>query len=152
MDFIEWNGGEKKDLLVFEKETFLTEETYWGPLLFDMVRRHPSKLLYMRDPATQTVIGYVLYWVWGSIICIAKLGIGLQYRRQGYARRLLQEVMRRAKEVHRSESVVLHVAVENMAAIALYISCGFVTEHVALEYYGSGKHALRLRARIVTEE
>jgi len=147
----EYRGGaaETKMLLRFERETFDTQECYWGHHLLKMMHRHPSRLLYVCNDEKVEIHAFVLYWMLDvhprPAVCVAKLGVHPSQRRRGLALRLMREVLRRAREEHGADSVFLHTAFDNMAALALYTRLGFVSELVVPHYYGRNRHALRLR-------
>lgn len=68
---------------------------------------------------------------------ILSLGTLPQHRRAGIARTLLAEVCREARE-RRAEFAVLEVAIDNMAARALYAGFGFTQVSSRPKYYRRG--------------
>ncbi|WP_206935274.1 GNAT family N-acetyltransferase [Roseococcus thiosulfatophilus] len=66
-------------------------------------------------------------------------------RRTGLGRALLETGMM-LLAAQGATSLLLEVAEENTAAIALYTAAGFTRAATRRDYYGAGRHALLLRA------
>ena len=77
---------------------------------------------------------------------ILTLAVTPETRRQGLARALLQAAMT-TMEAEGAASVVLEVAVGNIAARALYRESGFIEAGRRPAYYADGSDALILRRR-----
>lgn len=65
---------------------------------------------------------------------ILTLGVALDARRQGVARRLLDDLVRRARAA-RVQRLLLEVAADNGAALALYRTFGFARLGIRRHYY-----------------
>ncbi|MGL4251688.1 MAG: GNAT family N-acetyltransferase [Aeromonas sp.] len=79
---------------------------------------------------------------WDRLI-VQTLAIRWTIRRQGWARRLLERVIREGKEAGWG-AVRLEVADANLEALALYRGLGFKSSQRLPDYYGPGQHAHRL--------
>jgi ribosomal protein S18 acetylase RimI-like enzyme len=82
---------------------------------------------------------------WGYIITIDVLG---EYRRQGLATLLLDEVERRLRE-KKVREVALETAVDNHAAIAFWRKHGYAVQGVRPDYYPGGRDAYSM-AKLLT--
>lgn len=65
---------------------------------------------------------------------ILTLGVGLAWRRRGVARELLQDLIARARNGG-AQRLLLEVAADNTAALALYTSFGFTRQGIRRHYY-----------------
>jgi N6-L-threonylcarbamoyladenine synthase len=79
---------------------------------------------------------------------IQTIGIALESRGQGLGRKLMQQLIAKAKELG-SEQLMLEVRADNQAAISLYLDLGFVQIDVRKRYYQpAGVDALIMRLPI----
>jgi ribosomal protein S18 acetylase RimI-like enzyme len=76
--------------------------------------------------------------IWGVFV-------GEAYRGQGIARRLMSEVLERAKSLHELEHIILTVGDEQKAAKSLYTSLGFTV-------FGHEPRALKIDENIYVDE
>jgi ribosomal-protein-alanine N-acetyltransferase len=74
---------------------------------------------------------------------VVTLDVAPQYRRQGLATELMQAVERLAL-ADECSAMLLHVYVENAAALSFYERLGFATLHTAESLYGDGLDALAM--------
>ena len=89
------------------------------------------------------ICGYLCSWLICSELQILNLATAPHSRRRGVGRRLLEEVLRRARAAG-MQSAWLEVREGNAAAIALYRSCGFIVQGRRRRYYPDGEDALLL--------
>jgi len=95
-------------------------------------------------PASEEIWGYVVYWVVAGEMHILNLAVHPAYRRQGIARRLLQEALHRACQLG-AKAAWLEVRPSNQAAQALYRDFGFKPVARRRRYYhNTGEDALIL--------
>ena len=79
---------------------------------------------------------------------IQTIGVAIEKRGQGLGRKLMEQLIAKAKELG-SEQVMLEVRADNQAAIALYLDLGFVQMDVRKRYYQpAGIDALIMRLAI----
>ncbi len=74
----------------------------------------------------------------GHIVSIAVLP---QFRRRGIATKLMEEALKRLKEIYGVKEVYLEVRVSNLPAIKLYEKLGFVKVRRIKYYYLDGEDA-----------
>lgn len=87
---------------------------------------------------------------WDRLV-IQTLAIRWTIRRQGWARRLLEQVIREGREAGWG-AVRLEVGDANEEALALYQSLGFKAQQRLPDYYGRDQHAHRLVLSLIGDE
>ncbi|MBW1953122.1 MAG: ribosomal protein S18-alanine N-acetyltransferase, partial [Deltaproteobacteria bacterium] len=93
-------------------------------------------------PYSEEIWGYVVYWLVADEMHILNLAVHPAYRRQGIARRLLQEALHRARGLG-ARQAWLEVRPSNQAAQSLYHSLGFKPVATRKRYYhNTGEDAL----------
>ncbi|WP_017408893.1 GNAT family N-acetyltransferase [Aeromonas hydrophila] len=103
-----------------------------------------GRTLLVLDPQEQ-LMGYLClleHRGWDRLI-IQTLAIRWTIRRQGWARRLLEQVIQEGKEAGWG-AIRLEVGDANEEAQALYRELGFRLRQKLPDYYGHGQHAHRL--------
>jgi ribosomal-protein-alanine N-acetyltransferase len=83
---------------------------------------------------TAELCGFVAYWVVSDEIHLHNIAVRSDLRRRGYARALLRDMLRDARE-RSVKTVWLEVRSSNRAALCLYRSMGFQREGVRPSYY-----------------
>jgi aminoglycoside 3-N-acetyltransferase I len=133
--------ADKKDLgsLVTLAEEFIPEEADNGKRIevLKQALRDPNYELLVADLEGE-VIGFIDQWVIHDFTHGAKLSyihnlyVSSEHRRRGVASKLLQEVIKNARNMEVSE---IHVTTrfDNKPAINLYRKHGLVREHLQLE-------------------
>lgn len=100
----------------------------------------------------ERVLGYACAWFLGPELKINNIAVEPHNRRRGLARRILQVVMRRAREKGCSRAQ-LEVRPSNRAALALYRAHGFTVVGRRKNYYQQeGEDALLMEAELVEPE
>lgn len=91
------------------------------------------------------VEGFVFYRLRDEGVYVECMAVSPAMRRRGIARLLMSELLVKTMELNR-DVVRLHVAPDNKAALALYLSMGFYCVKVSDNFYGPGQagHMLRL--------
>ena len=89
------------------------------------------------------VVGYVLFWHVTDEIHLLNVAVEGAVRRQGYGRRLVEEVIGYARS-HDAEKVLLEVRVSNAPALALYERLGFEEINRRKKYYDDGEDAIEM--------
>jgi ribosomal-protein-alanine N-acetyltransferase len=93
------------------------------------------------------MIGYLIGWLGAGAGHIGNLAVAPEHRRRGYARRLLEEFLDRARE-RGAKSLTLEVRATNTAAQALYAAYGFRLAGLRPRYYrDNGEDALVMEWR-----
>jgi ribosomal-protein-alanine N-acetyltransferase len=96
-------------------------------------------------PRTWETQGYLIYWLVAGEMHILNLAVHPDCRRQGIARALLQEGLRRAR-AQDAEVAWLEVRPSNQAAQALYESFGFQKVGRRPRYYADNQEDAMLMA------
>jgi ribosomal-protein-alanine N-acetyltransferase len=93
------------------------------------------------------VVGYAVLMFAGGSGDLSRIAVDPSFRRQGIARRLLDEVIDLA---HRLEldALLLEVAADNEAALALYAEEGFVEVDRRPRYYADARDAIVMRRSV----
>lgn len=93
-------------------------------------------------------VGYVLVLVGHGGAYVAELAVATDRRREGRGRLLLGTALERLRD-EGCEVVSLAVQPGNAAARALYRELGFEERERLPDYYGDGKPAIEMRARLI---
>ncbi|BDZ41153.1 ribosomal-protein-alanine acetyltransferase [Paraoerskovia sediminicola] len=94
----------------------------------------------------QDVVGYAGLWFDGDVTQVMTLGVDPEVQHQGVGRLLLEALISRSRDL-RAEAVLLEVAVDNVPALNLYASYGFVQMGLRKKYYwpeGTDAYTMRL--------
>lgn len=94
------------------------------------------------------VVGYAVASYAGDVAELQRIGVAPEARRQGLARDLLADVVRRAREAG-AERVLLEVREDNAGALAFYAAQGFGELSSRPRYYRDGATAVVLSLEIV---
>jgi ribosomal-protein-alanine N-acetyltransferase len=97
--------------------------------------------------AGDSLLGYIVGYVEDDHGYIVSLAVDPSARRQGIGRQLMETVITRLIE-NGARRIGLHVRQDNVAAIALYESFGFLTGETISEYYEDGSPAIYMERRI----
>lgn len=101
-----------------------------------------STILVCTDPeGSGRVAGYVVYWDVLDEVQVLNVAVSPAHRRQGLARRLLEEVEARAR-ARRARLLALEVRSSNQPARALYRAFGYAEAGVRRRYYADGEDAV----------
>lgn len=90
--------------------------------------------------AWMTHEGYIFLWEAYEQAELVRIGILPEYRKKGFAKKLLVECMEHAKQSG-CLTMALEVRVSNRAAIHLYEVCGFIKSHCSKQHYQDGEDA-----------
>ena len=104
-----------------------------------------SRFLVITDDETdETVIAYCVYWNLDDAIELLNLTVDAEHRRAGYAKLLLQGLIREALRDEK-RSVFLEVRKSNQAAIGLYLKFRFEVAQTRKGFYTDGEDAYQMR-------
>ena len=76
---------------------------------------------------------------------IGMLSVRTEYRRMGIARELIRRVIKAFDATQEVNQIVLETEASNEAALRLYESLNFLRTKLLMHYYGSNRHAFRLK-------
>lgn len=131
-------------IVKLERYCFPPEVAFGRSRWHYLLNQAKGRTLLLQDEKAQ-VMGYVSvleHKGWDRLI-IQTLAIRWTIRRQGWARRLLEQVIREGREAGWG-AIRLEVADANPEARTLYQGLGFCPGVRLPDYYGPGQHAHRL--------
>lgn len=94
-------------------------------------------------------VGYVNIWIINDAIELNRICVLPEHRRSGHAEYMMEELIDLCKK-HELERIILEVAADNNAAIALYDKFDFKDVHVREKYYDNKVDAL-IKVRMTDE-
>ncbi|MGM9874091.1 MAG: ribosomal protein S18-alanine N-acetyltransferase [Bacilli bacterium] len=92
-------------------------------------------------PNGYIIVGYAIYYVTFSSASIAKIAIKKEYRHNGLAKSLMEEIEKDCY-VKKVMNLTLEVRISNVSAINLYKKCGFQEVVIKPHYYSDGEDAI----------
>ena len=105
----------------------------------------PTRLFVVALDDASSVIGYAgVFAPGGAEADVLTVGVVPQHRGQGIARELMARITQWAIE-QGSIAMMLEVKTDNVEAISLYESLGYVKLNVRKDYFGTGLDALVMR-------
>ncbi len=117
------------------------EETAFPAGMFAYLIRY-SETLVACDPGG-CVLGFIIGYTSGTGGAIYTLDVHPRYRRRGIASHLLRSLEEDLRSLG-AKSIRLEAAVKDEGARELYRKAGYRERQLARNYYGRGKHALRM--------
>ena len=124
---------------VYEIERISFKEPYTKTLLLIYSKICNDTFLVLED--TNEILGYIIGLVkWRILGHIISLAIHPKHRRKGYAKVLINELLKRFKK-HGVKVVRLEVRVSNKHAINLYLKIGFKIAYTLKNFYLDGEDA-----------
>ncbi len=105
---------------------------------------HSRSWVFTDDETDEDVAAFVVFWMLGHQGHILEVATHPERRRQGFARALLQAVVREAIRLEVTE-ILLEVRKSNEGALALYQSLNFDICQVRKQFYSNGDDAYVLR-------
>ena len=119
-------------------------ETFWTELA-----GVPETRRYWVAEVGGTVVGYAGVMVVGNEADVQTIAVAPDHRGAGLGAELLSQVVTEAQQ-RNCRQVMLEVAADNEAALRLYERNGFEPLAKRSNYYGRGRDALVMRARLST--
>ena len=108
----------------------------------------PTRLFVVALDDASSVIGYAgVFAPGGAEADVLTVGVVPQHRGQGIARELMARITQWAIE-EGSIAMMLEVKTDNVEAISLYESLGYVKLNVRKDYFGTGLDALVMRKEL----
>ena len=130
-------------LLALEERSF---DRPWPAGAFEQELTLPQAEVWLAaDPSEpDRAVGYIDFWIVGPEINLLNVAVDPDFRRQGLARRLLDHMEERAREVG-GEAIFLEVRRGNDGARALYTRRGYEQIGIRKRYYSdTGEDAIVL--------
>lgn len=132
--------GDKDDLKQILAIERLCQPAPWTGAQFEAELAKPySHLLVMTDDETDSeIVGFIIYWKMMDEAEILDLCVHPQYQRQGFAQRMVRQVVSEALR-DGLKRVLLDVRKSNAGAISLYQNLGFTVRQVRKQFYSNGE-------------
>ncbi len=93
------------------------------------------RVMVLSQTQSTTIIGYCISRIMKNTYHILNLGIDISHQRSGFARRLLEELIKEASSIVEIKQICLEVRPSNIAALKLYLQYGFKQTDVKEQYY-----------------
>jgi ribosomal-protein-alanine N-acetyltransferase len=116
------------------------EETAFPPGMFAYLIRYAITLVALED---DIIAGFIIGFASGGTGFIYTLDVHPDYRRKGIGLMLISALEEMLRAV-RAKRIRLEAALNNPAALALYRKAGYREREMLRNYYGRGKHAVRM--------
>ncbi len=116
------------------------EETAFPPGMFAYLIRYAITLVALED---DIITGFIIGFADGETGFIYTLDVHPDYRRKGIGSMLISALEERLRAA-RAKRIRLEAALNNPAALALYRKAGYSEREMLRNYYGRGKHAVRM--------
>jgi [ribosomal protein S18]-alanine N-acetyltransferase len=135
--------AEPKDLaqIVQIENLCFPEETAFPPGMFSYLIRY-SVALVACEPQ-EFVQGFIIGYASGSAGAVYTLDVHPRFRRLGIARALIRALEEELR-AEGAKAVRLEAAVEKPETMELYRQAGYRERELVRNYYGRGKHAVRM--------
>ena len=147
----EYNGSDLRAIFALDVVCFAPPFRFSERAMRQFAEARNALTVIAEDEATKEIAAFTIAHVErarkGLVAYIVTLDVAPQYRRQGVARRMMQEIEQQALEAD-CDAVELHVSVENDGAIAFYEREGYERSHIVKGFYGLGRHAYVYRKRL----
>lgn len=121
------------------------DEAAFPPQMFAYLIRYAVSLVACQPE--KKVLGFIMGYTSGRAGAIYTLDVHPEYRRMGIGGKLISALEERLAAMG-ADTVRLEAATENPMALALYRKSGYHARELVKNYYGHGKHALRMHKRL----
>ena len=135
--------AERKDLsqIVQIESLCFPEEAAFPPRMFAYLIEYAVCLVACQPE--KKVLGFIIGYASGKAGAVYTLDVHPQYRRTGVGSSLISSLEEKLQRLG-AETVRLEAAVERPETIELYHKAGYRDRELVRNYYGTGKHALRM--------
>jgi ribosomal-protein-alanine N-acetyltransferase len=116
------------------------EETAFPPGMFAYLIRYATTLVALED---DVIAGFIIGFADGETGFIYTLDVHPDYRKKGIGSMLISALEEKL-HARRAKRIRLEAALNNPAALALYRKAGYSKREMLRNYYGRGKHAVRM--------
>lgn len=144
--------GDLEQVMLIENEAFVAP---WRKqdLLYEL-HDNPINVIYVmeiEENDKKKIVGFIDFMVTFSSSTISQIAIAEEYRRKGYAKILLDSMLRHLKDGYPDEvdTITLEVRKHNATAIAFYERNGFEAVLIKPHYYDNGDDAIYMIRRLI---
>ena len=133
-------SGDLAQIVQIESLCF-PEEAAFPPRMFAYLIEYAVCLVACQPE--KKVLGFIMGYASGKAGAVYTLDVHPGYRRMGIGSSLISSLEEKLQRLG-AETVRLEAAVERPEAIELYHKAGYMDRELVRNYYGTGKHALRM--------
>ncbi|MGI0091060.1 MAG: GNAT family N-acetyltransferase [Nitrososphaerales archaeon] len=137
---------------ILEIENASFDDPYPQSLFLAFRRRFPRGFRVAESEGQ--IVGYCIISPWKNkqTMIITSLAVRPEFKRSKIATNLLKDALLLAKVSPTAMSILLQVAVDNIAAITLYEKFGFVHSRLIKNYYGKNRDGIQMELVLKREE
>lgn len=137
-------------VLAIEHESHVAPWTQ-GNFKGEMDKPYSQVWVLTDDETDSEIFGYVVFWEMGESFEILNIAVPLASRGLGYAKKMLQQVVRAAL-TKGAKRLILDVRKSNLPAIALYQKAGFTITQLRKGFYSNGEDAYSMSLELEGEK
>ena len=141
-----------EQVMLIENEAFIAP---WRSqdFLYEL-HENPINVIYVleiEEDGKKKIIGFIDFMVTFSSSTISQIAIAKEHRRKGFAKILLDSMLKHLKNGYPDEveTITLEVRKHNAAAIAFYEKNGFEAVLIKPHYYDNGDDAIYMIRRLI---
>jgi len=116
----------------------------WSAAAIDAELQVPTRRIFVAEGKADDIIGFASLMAVAEIADVQRIAVLPEHRRHGVGARLLAQLIEQAGAVS-CERLMLEVAADNTAALAMYATHGFVQISRRHGYYTGGRDAVILQ-------
>lgn len=121
----------------------------WSENAWEELRKNWQGHLLLLLRCEDDVVGFVLFGLGNDALAhLYKIVVRLDCRGRGFGRKLLKFAIDQLQRIS-FEKIFLEVEESNSSAINLYKSFGFSQLHLAKNFYGPGRHGIKMLLEIL---
>jgi ribosomal-protein-alanine N-acetyltransferase len=125
------------------------EETAFPPKMFAYLIRYAVSLVACEPE--KKVLGFIMGYASGMAGAVYTLDVHPSYRRKGIGSELLLALEEKLALLG-AKAIRLEAALDKTGAVELYRKAGYLERELVRNYYGRGKHAVRMWKNLAAEK
>ncbi len=111
--------------------------------LGEMEKPYSTTWVLTDDETDTKILAYCVFWTMGESIEILNIVVDLPYRGHGFAKKILQSVVREGLKTA-AKHLILDVRKSNLSAVGLYQCAGFAITQYRKSFYSNGEDAYHM--------
>ncbi len=124
------------------------DETAFPPRMFAYLIRYAVSIVACEPE--KKVLGFIMGYTSGKAGAVYTLDVHPNCRRKGIGSKLILALEEKLALLG-ADTIRLEAALEKPEAVELYRKAGYQERELVRNYYGRGKHAVRMRKRLAAE-
>jgi ribosomal-protein-alanine N-acetyltransferase len=140
-------SGDLAQIVQIEELCF-PDETAFPPRMFAYLIRYAVSIVACEPE--KKVLGFIMGYTSGKAGAVYTLDVHPNCRRKGIGSKLILALEEKLALLG-AETIRLEAALEKPEAVELYRKAGYQERELVKNYYGRGKHAVRMRKRLAAE-